>query len=137
MNRFKSDPKRRPLPEHKKSEVSLKRQAFLTRHRLEIELPQDFRDEQPDQVQRNRTSGTASDALAERFRGFQVVVPVLGIKSWVVRRQPPFRPKLERLFEESRASCSGEVADLAGDLSAVSINTSQLHCDESGLPPGV
>ena len=38
------------------------------------------------------------------------------------RRQPAFRAELERVDEETRASCCGEIAYLAGDLVQMRVN---------------
>lgn len=57
------------------------------------------------------------------------------------RRQPAFRTELERVDEETWASCCGEIAYLAGDLVQTSVNVqSQLpkaacmRRDKGGLP---
>ena len=57
------------------------------------------------------------------------------------RRQPAFRAELERVDEETRASCCGEIAYLAGDLAQMRVNVQlqlpKAACvrrDKGGLP---
>lgn len=56
-----------PLPKCEKFEVFVKRQVLNSRACLEIELPQNLRDEQPDYVLGNNASRASSESLAERF----------------------------------------------------------------------
>lgn len=102
---------------------------MLTRSRLQIEFPQYLGDKYPQHRQSYSPARASSRPLAKWLGRLEVVVFVSGIEPRVVWWQPSFWPKLEWVGEEARASCCGEVADLAGHLAGLYVSDYGLNVE--------